>query len=36
VTGAAWWTVMRIETGVGDLIQRTGDDQAQVRYSVAG
>jgi hypothetical protein len=28
--------VTRIVIGVGDLIQRIGDDQAQVRYSVAG
>jgi hypothetical protein len=27
---------MRIEVGVGDLVQRTGDGEAQVRYSVAG
>jgi hypothetical protein len=27
---------MRIEVVVGDLVQRTGDDQAQVGYSVAG
>jgi hypothetical protein len=27
---------MRIEVGVGDLVQRTGDGQTQVRYSVAG
>jgi hypothetical protein len=27
---------MRIEAGVGDLMQRTGDGQAQVEYSVAG
>jgi hypothetical protein len=27
---------MRIEAGVGDLVQRTGDDQAQVGYSVVG
>jgi hypothetical protein len=27
---------MRIEARVGDLVQRTGDGQAQVRYSVAG
>jgi hypothetical protein len=27
---------MRIEAGVGDLVQRIGDDQAQVGYSVAG
>jgi hypothetical protein len=26
---------MRIEVGVGDLVQRTRDDQAQVEYSVA-
>jgi hypothetical protein len=35
VTGAAWRAATRIEAGVGDLVQRTGDDQAQVRYSVA-
>jgi hypothetical protein len=28
--------VMRIEAGVGDLVRRIGDDQAQVGYSVAG
>jgi hypothetical protein len=27
---------MRIEVGVGDLVQRTGDGEAHVRYSVAG
>jgi hypothetical protein len=27
---------MRINAGVGDLVCRIGDDQAQVRYSVAG
>jgi hypothetical protein len=27
---------MRIESGVGDLVQRTRDGQAQVGYSVAG
>jgi hypothetical protein len=26
---------MRIEAGVGDLVQRTANDQAQVEYSVA-
>jgi hypothetical protein len=26
---------MRIEVGVGDVLQRTGDSQAQVRYSIA-
>jgi hypothetical protein len=25
VTGAAWRAVVRIEAGVGDLVQRTGD-----------
>jgi hypothetical protein len=35
VTGATWRAVMRIVAGVGDLVQRTGDSQAQVRYSVA-
>jgi hypothetical protein len=36
VTGEAWRTGVRIEAGVGDLVQRTGDSQAQVGYSVAG
>jgi hypothetical protein len=27
---------MRIMAGVGDLVQRTGDGQVQVGYSVAG
>jgi hypothetical protein len=27
---------MRIVVGVGDLVQRIGDGEAQVRYSVAG
>jgi hypothetical protein len=27
---------MRIEAGVGDLVQRTEDDQAQIGYSVVG
>jgi hypothetical protein len=27
---------MGIETGVGDLVQRIGNDQTQVGYSVAG
>jgi hypothetical protein len=35
MTGAAWRTVTRIVVGVGDLVQRTGDGQAQVGYSVA-
>jgi hypothetical protein len=25
VVGAAWWIATRIVTGVGDLVQRTGD-----------
>jgi hypothetical protein len=32
----AWWLATRIEAGVGDLVQRTGDGQAQVGYSMAG
>jgi hypothetical protein len=35
VTGAAWRASMRIEARVGDLLQRVGDYQAQVVYSVA-
>jgi hypothetical protein len=35
VTGVTWRAAMRIVAGVGNLVQRTGDDQAQVRYSVA-
>jgi hypothetical protein len=30
-----WWEAARIEVGVGDLVQRTGDSQAQVGYSMA-
>jgi hypothetical protein len=36
VAGAAWWAAMRIMVGVGDLVWRIGDGQAQVGYSVAG
>jgi hypothetical protein len=36
VTGATWQTVTRIMAGVGYLVQRIGDGQAQVRYSMAG
>jgi hypothetical protein len=36
VTGAAWQAATRIEEGVGDLVQRTEDGQAEVGYSVAG
>jgi hypothetical protein len=36
VTGAAWWTSMRIVAGVGDLVRRTEDGEAQVRYSMVG
>jgi hypothetical protein len=28
VTGVAWHAAMRIVTGVGDLVQRTGDDHS--------
>jgi hypothetical protein len=34
--GATLRAVMRIMSGVGDLVQRTGDDQAQVGYLEAG
>jgi hypothetical protein len=36
VTGAACRTVMRIVLGVGDMVQRTGDGQAHVGYSMVG
>jgi hypothetical protein len=36
VTCATWWATMRIVVRVEDLVQRTGDGQAQVRYSVVG
>jgi hypothetical protein len=36
VAGAAWWAAMRIVAGVRDLVQRIGDGQALVGYSVAG
>jgi hypothetical protein len=36
VTGTIWRAVMRIEAGVGDLVQRIMDSQAQVGYSVVG
>jgi hypothetical protein len=35
VIGVAWRAATRIVVGVGDLVQMTGDDQAQVGYSVA-
>jgi hypothetical protein len=35
VEGAAWQAATRIMAGVGDLVQRTGDGQAQVGHSVA-
>jgi hypothetical protein len=35
MTGATWPTATRIEAGVGDLVQRIEDGQAQVGYSVA-
>jgi hypothetical protein len=28
----AWWAATRIEAGVEDLVQRTGDGQALVGY----
>jgi hypothetical protein len=31
-----WQAMMRIEAGVRDLVQRIGDDQTQVGYSVVG
>jgi hypothetical protein len=34
VGGVAWRVAMMIVVGVGDLVQRTGDGQAQVGYSV--
>jgi hypothetical protein len=34
VVGVIWWPVTKIVVGVGDLVQRTGDGQAQVGYSV--
>jgi hypothetical protein len=34
--GAAWRAALRIVAGVGELVQRTGDGQAQVGYSVVG
>ena len=33
--GATWQAATRIMAGVGDLVQRTGDGQAQVEYSLA-
>jgi hypothetical protein len=36
VEGATWRAATRILALVGDLVQRTGDGQAQVGYSVAG
>jgi hypothetical protein len=34
VTCAVWWTVIRIEAGVGDLVQRIENDQAKIGYLV--
>jgi hypothetical protein len=34
VAGATWRAAIRIVAGVGGLVQRTEDGQAQVRYSV--
>jgi hypothetical protein len=36
VTGAAWPVATRIEAGLGDLVQRTEDGQAQVGYLLVG
>jgi hypothetical protein len=36
VIGATRWAATWIKAGVGDLVQRVGDGQAQVGYSVAG
>jgi hypothetical protein len=36
VAGVVWRAAMRIMAGVGDLVQKTGDSQAQVGYLVAG
>jgi hypothetical protein len=36
VVGATWQAAMRIMAGIGDLVQRTRDGQAQVGYSMAG
>jgi hypothetical protein len=33
---ATWRAMTRIEAGVGDLVRRIRDDQAQVEYSVVG
>jgi hypothetical protein len=33
--GAAWRAVMGINAGVGDLVQRIEDGEAQIGYSVA-
>jgi hypothetical protein len=35
VADATWRAATRIETRVGDLVRRIGDDQAQVEYLVA-
>jgi hypothetical protein len=36
IAGAIWRVVKRIVAGIGDLMQRTKDGQAQVGYSVIG
>jgi hypothetical protein len=36
VTAVVWRAAIRIVVGVTDLVQRTGDGQAYVGYSVAG
>jgi hypothetical protein len=36
VIDAIWWAMIRIVAGVGDLVQRIEDGQAQVGYLVVG
>jgi hypothetical protein len=36
VADATWQATTRTKAGVGDLVRRIKDDQAQVGYSVAG
>jgi hypothetical protein len=35
MTGVTWRAAIRMVAGVGDLVQRTRDGQAHVRYSVS-
>jgi hypothetical protein len=36
MTGATWRVATRIVAIAGDMVQRTGDGEAQVRYSMIG